>query len=151
MIKSSQVTFLVTKIDIKSSPPIQWLVCTGEQELCLPLVAFHSTGYSKVYGKTKRQPQVFTRVVSSHIIRSLSNHPDDLVIDEFIMCTCSDLTAYRIDHSCLESNPHVILMIWHWSDYLTLVHMGQFAEFGLNGFKQGQTHFSKLLIFLDLD
>ena len=29
------------------------------------------------------------------------------------------------------------------------MHMGQFSQFGLNGFKRGQTHFSQLPISLD--
>ena len=29
--------------------------------------------------------------------------------------------------------------------------MGQFGQFGLNGFKRGQTHFSQLYISLDPD
>ena len=31
------------------------------------------------------------------------------------------------------------------------LYMGQFGQFGLNGFKQGQTHFSQLHISLDPD
>ena len=31
------------------------------------------------------------------------------------------------------------------------VNMGQFGQFGLNGFKPGQTHFSQLHIYLDPD
>ena len=36
-------------------------------------------------------------------------------------------------------------------DLINLQHMGQFAQFGFNGFKWGQTHFSQLHIFLDPD
>ena len=31
------------------------------------------------------------------------------------------------------------------------LHMGQFAQFGLNGFKRGQKHYSQLHISLDPD
>ena len=31
------------------------------------------------------------------------------------------------------------------------IHMGKFAQFGLNEFKRGQTHFSQLHISLDPD
>ena len=31
------------------------------------------------------------------------------------------------------------------------MYMGQFTQFGLNGFKRGQTHFSQLHISLDTD
>ena len=47
--------------------------------------------------------------------------------------------------------PLILTMLYMIIFGVVTLYMGQFAQFGLNGFKRGQTHFSQLHISLDPD